>query len=89
MQNTVHEACQPWCLGLLFCKVRALRNSELLQKIRCTLALICYSVFMQASSIINDDFTATIQSDEFASEYEAWLDEQEKNYWREIEAAGN
>jgi len=44
---------------------------------------------MQASSIINDDFTTQIQSDEFASEYEAWLDEQEKNYWRSIEAAGN
>jgi len=44
---------------------------------------------MQANSIINDDFTATQQSDEFASEYEAWLDEQEKNYWREIDARGN
>jgi len=44
---------------------------------------------MQASSIITDDFTATIQSDEFATEFEAWLDEQEKNYWREIEAQGN
>ena len=49
----------------------------------------CYSFFMQANSIINDDFTATIQSDEFAAEYEAYLDDQEKNYWREIEAKGN
>jgi len=44
---------------------------------------------MQANSIINDDFTATIQSDEFASEYEAYLDEMEKKYWREIDARGN
>lgn len=60
-----------------------------MQKNRCTLAHPCYSLLMQASSIINDDFTTQIQSDEFASEYEAWLDEQEKNYWRSIEAAGN
>jgi len=44
---------------------------------------------MQASSIINDDFTATIQSDEFAAEYEAWLDAQELKYWEEIEGEGN
>jgi len=60
-----------------------------MQKNRCTLAPCCYSLPMQANSIITDDFTATIQSDEFASEYEAYLDEQEKNYWREIEAQGN
>ena len=60
-----------------------------MKKNRCTLIPFCYSSFMQANSIINDDFTATTQSDEFASEYEAWLDEQEKNYWREIEAKGN
>ena len=44
---------------------------------------------MQANSLITDDFTATIQSDEFAAEYETYLDDQEKNYWREIEAKGN
>jgi hypothetical protein len=44
---------------------------------------------MQANSLITDDFNTQIQSDEFASEYEAYLDEQEKNYWREIEAKGN
>lgn len=60
-----------------------------MKKNRCTLIPFCYSSFMQANSIINDDFTATTQSDEFASEYEAYLDEQEKNYWREIEAKGN
>ena len=49
----------------------------------------CYSLPMQANSIINDDFNTQIQSDEFASEFEAWLDEQEKNYWREIEAKGS
>lgn len=25
--------------------------------------------------MINDDFSSTMQSDEFASEYEAWLDD--------------
>jgi len=44
---------------------------------------------MQANSIINDDFNTQIQSDEFAAEYEAWITEQEQNYWREIEARGN
>lgn len=44
---------------------------------------------MQANSIITDDFNAQIQSDEFASEFEQWLDEQEKNYWREIDMRGN
>jgi len=51
--------------------------------------MLCYSSRMQANSLITDDFTATIQSDEFAAEYEAYLDDQEKNYWREIEAKGN
>lgn len=60
-----------------------------MQKNRCTLALPCYSSLMQASSIINDDFTTEIQSDEFASEFEAWLDEQELKYWQEIDARGN
>ena len=60
-----------------------------MKKNRCSLARLWYSHIMQANSIITDDFTATIQSDEFASEFEAWLDEQEKNYWREIEAQGN
>jgi hypothetical protein len=44
---------------------------------------------MQANSIINDDITATLQSDEFASEYEAWLDAQEAAYWAQIEAVAN
>jgi hypothetical protein len=44
---------------------------------------------MQANSIITDDFNTQIQSDEFASEYDAWLDEQEKNHWREIDARSN
>jgi hypothetical protein len=44
---------------------------------------------MQANSLINDDFNTQIQSDEFASEYEAWLEEQEQNHWREIEARSN
>lgn len=65
------------------------KNFLKMKKNRCTLIPFCYSSFMQANSIINDDFTATQQSDEFASEYEAWLDEQEKNYWREIDARGN
>jgi len=60
-----------------------------MQKNRCTLTPLCYSLPMQANSLITDDFTATIQSDEFAAEYEAYLDDQEKNYWREIEAKGN
>jgi hypothetical protein len=59
-----------------------------MQKNHCTLAPCCYSLPMQANSII-DDFNTQIQSDEFASEYEAYLDEQEKNYWREIDARGN
>ncbi len=59
------------------------------EKNRCTLRAWCYSFLMQANSIINDDFNTQIQSDEFASEYEAYLDEQEKNYWREIDKRGN
>jgi hypothetical protein len=60
-----------------------------MQKKRCTLHAPCYSLPMQANSLITDDFNTQIQSDEFASEYEAWLEEQEKNHWREIEARGN
>lgn len=51
--------------------------------------MLCHSSRMQANSLITDDFTANIQSDEFAAEYEAWITEQEQNYWREIEAKGN
>ncbi len=60
-----------------------------MQKNRCTFASCCYSFLMQANSIINDDFNTQIQSDEFASEFEAWLDEQEMKYWQEIDARGN
>jgi hypothetical protein len=60
-----------------------------MKKKSCILRAPCYSFFMQANSIITDDFNTQIQSDEFASEYEAYLDEQEKNYWREIGARGN
>ena len=60
-----------------------------MQKNRCTRAPLCYSLPMQANSIITDDFNTQIQSDEFATEYEAYLDDQEKNYWREIDARGN
>ncbi len=59
-----------------------------MQKNRCTSMPFCYSLPMQANTI-TDDFNTQIQSDEFASEFEAWLDEQEKNYWREIDARGN
>jgi hypothetical protein len=44
---------------------------------------------MQANSIITDDFNTQIQSDEFASEFNAWLDEQELKYWQDIDARGN
>ena len=44
---------------------------------------------MKADSIINDDFNTQIQSDEFASEFEAWLDEQEMKYWQDIDARAN
>jgi hypothetical protein len=44
---------------------------------------------MQANSIITDDFNTQIQSDEFASEFNAWLDEQEMKYWQEIDAHAN
>ena len=60
-----------------------------MQKKSCILRVPCYSFLMQANSIINDDFNTEIQSDEFASEYNAWLDEQELQYWREIDAKGN
>ena len=60
-----------------------------MQKNRCVLHAPCYSLPMQANSLIMDDFTATIQSDEFASEYEAWLEAQEQNHWREMEMRAN
>ena len=44
---------------------------------------------MQANSIITDDFNTQIQSDEFASEFNAWLDEQEMKYWQEMDANAN
>jgi hypothetical protein len=44
---------------------------------------------MQANSIITDDFNTQIQSDEFASEFNAWLDEQEMKYWQEMDARAN
>ena len=47
-----------------------------------------YSLPMQANTI-TDDFNTQIQSDEFASEFEAWLDAQELKYWQEIDARGN
>lgn len=58
------------------------------QKNPCALRVLCYFLGMQASSI-NDDFNTQIQSDEFASEFEAWLDAQELKYWQEIDARGN
>ncbi len=59
-----------------------------MQKKSCIMRAPCYSLPMQANTI-NDDFNTQIQSDEFASEYEAYIDEQEKKYWREIDAQGN
>ena len=60
-----------------------------MQKNPCGLHTLCYSLPMQANSIITDDFNTQIQSDEFASEFEAWLDAQELKYWQEIDAKGN
>ena len=60
-----------------------------MQKNRCTLAPCCYSLLMQANSIITDDFNTQIQSDEFASEFNAWLDEQELKYWHDMDARAN
>jgi hypothetical protein len=82
MQGAAQEPCQP----TLSSRKKIYFYS---QKKSCAVLVLCYSFLMQASSIINDDFNAQIQSDEFASEYEAYLDEQEKNYWREIDARGN
>jgi len=59
-----------------------------MQKKSCIMRAWCYSLPMQANTI-TDDFNTQIQSDEFASEYEAYIDEQEKNYWRQIDARGN
>ena len=69
--------------------VKQKKNIFLFAENPCAVLVLCYSLPMQANSIITDDFNTQIQSDEFASEYEAWLDEQEKNYWREIDARGN
>ncbi len=60
-----------------------------MQKKSCVPRVSCYSFLMQANSIITDDFNTQIQSDEFASEFEAWLDAQEMKYWQEIDARGN
>jgi hypothetical protein len=60
-----------------------------MKKNRCTFTTFCYSLLMQANSLITDDFNTQIQSDEFASEYEAWLEEQEQKHWREIDARSN
>jgi len=59
-----------------------------MQKKSCILRAPCYSLLMQANTI-TDDFNTQIQSDEFASEFNAWLDEQEMKYWQEIDARGN
>jgi hypothetical protein len=58
------------------------------QKIHCIVPCLCYSLPMQANTI-TDDFNTQTQSDEFASEFEAWLDAQELKYWQEIDARGN
>lgn len=60
-----------------------------MQKNRCIYALRCYSLPMQATSTITDDFNTQIQSDEFASEFDAWLDEQEMKYWQDMDARAN
>ena len=78
MKSLVQEACQ-----------HAKKNFLKMQKKSCITHASCYSFFMQANSIITDDFNTQIQSDEFASEYDAWLDEQEQKYWQEIDAKGN
>jgi hypothetical protein len=77
MQNHIQEACQ-----------RAKKNFSKMQKKSCILHAWCYSLLMQANTI-TDDFNTQIQSDEFASEFEAWLDAQEMKYWQEIDARGN
>ena len=84
MQSAVQEPCQ--LVKLFFVNKNTFQKKK---KNHCILRVLCYSLSMQANSIITDDFNTQIQSDEFASEFEAWLDEQEKNYWREIEAQGN
>ena len=45
---------------------------------------------------MDETFLTNAHSDDFAQEWEetrkdfdAWLDEQERNYWREIDAKGN
>jgi hypothetical protein len=77
-QTSVQEACQ-----------RPKKKFSKRKKIHCIKPRLCYSLLMQANSIITDDFNTQIQSDEFASEYDAWLDDQELKYWREIDARGN
>lgn len=59
------------------------------EKTCCRCRPLCYSLTMKADSIINDDFNATLQSDEFATEFEKYLDEQEEIYWHELETRAN
>jgi len=84
MQSAVQEPCQ--LVKLFFVNKNTFQKKK---KIHCILRVLCYSLSMQANSIITDDFNTQIQSDEFASEFEAWLDEQELKYWQEIDAKGN
>jgi hypothetical protein len=69
-----------------FVNKNTFQNSK---KIHCIVPCLRYSLPMQASSLTTDDFNTQIQSDEFASEFEAWLDAQEMKYWQEIDARGN
>jgi hypothetical protein len=82
MQDAAQEPCQP-----------AMSSRKKIyfysQKKSCAVLVLCYSLPMQANSIITDNLNTQIQSDEFASEYEAWLDAQELKYWQEIDARGN
>ena len=71
------------------CHVKQKKNLFLFAENPCAVRVRCYSLPMQANSLINDDFNTQIQSDEFASEFEAWLDEQELKYWQDIDARGN
>ena len=59
-----------------------------MQKNHCVCALRCYSLPMQANTI-TDDFNTQTQSDEFAAEFNAWLDEQELKYWQEMDTRSN
>jgi hypothetical protein len=83
-QNTIQEPCQ--LVKLFSVNKNTFQNRK---KIHCIVPCLRYSLPMQANSLITDDFNTQIQSDEFASEYEAWLDSQELKYWQEIDARGN